>query len=156
MSIENKKNRAELIEALFQASREQSTRTIMFHQALTERLGLNATDHKCLDILSRTGSITAGKLAELTGLTTGAVTGVIDRLEKAGFVRRAKDPDDRRRVVIEISLDKAKAAFEPLFVSLGEAMNKLLSQYSEQELAILLDYILQTTIILQEETKKLK
>jgi DNA-binding transcriptional ArsR family regulator len=86
--------------------REVSARMVMFHQAIAERLGLNATDHKALDLLGRAGPITAGELAELTGLTTGAITGIIDRLEKAGFVRRENDPKDRRRVIIRPLMEK--------------------------------------------------
>ena len=64
----------------------------MFHQAIADRLGLNVTDHKCIDLLLMKGPLTAGELAGMTGLTTGAITAVIDRLEKAGFVRREDDP----------------------------------------------------------------
>src|SRR5690349_6128631 len=82
--------------------RELSARTVLFHQAVAERLGIGSTDHKCLDIAARASTdqpLTAGQLAELTGLTTGAITGVLDRLEKAGFIRREKHPHDRRQVV---------------------------------------------------------
>ncbi|WP_392435861.1 MarR family transcriptional regulator [Chlorogloeopsis fritschii PCC 9212] len=82
----------ELADALNWAGRELSAATVLFHTAIAERLGLNTTDHKCADILAQTGAITAGELAERTGLTTGAITGVVDRLEKAGFVRRERDP----------------------------------------------------------------
>ncbi|WJH36140.1 MarR family transcriptional regulator [Paenibacillus sp. CC-CFT747] len=85
--------------------RQNSARAVMFHQLISEQLGLNATDHKCLDFLNRTGPVTAGQLAQLTGLTTGAVTSVIDRLEKAGYVVRDKDPNDRRRVVVKTVSD---------------------------------------------------
>src|SRR4051812_25029573 len=94
-------DRAELLAALVGELRQLSAATIMFHQAVADRLGLNVTDHKCVDLLQRNGPLTAGELAQHTGLTTGAITGVIDRLEKAGFVRRAEDANDRRRVIIE-------------------------------------------------------
>src|SRR5262249_43014336 len=84
--------RAELLAARVGEFRQLSAATIMFHQAVADRLGMNVTDHKCADILERNGPMTAGELAERTGLTTGAITGVIDRLEKAGFVRRAEHP----------------------------------------------------------------
>src|SRR5215813_7862986 len=93
--------RAEVLAALMTEFRQLSAATILFHQAVADRLGMNVTDHKCADILERHGPLTAGELAERTGLTTGAITGVIDRLEKTGFVRRAEDPGDRRRVIIE-------------------------------------------------------
>lgn len=152
----NMEKHNEILEELSHALRDQSTQTIIFHQTLAEHLGLNATDHKCLEIISRTGPITAGRLAELTGLTTGAVTGVIDRLEKVGFVQRGKDPNDRRRVIIEPLLEKAKVEFEPLFSSFRERMNKLCSCYNHDELRIVLDFVLQSMEILREETDKLR
>src|SRR6516225_8343013 len=80
--------------ALLDQGRDVGTAAIMFHQAVADRLGLNPTDHKCLDLVHRAGGATAGDLAEWTGLTTGAITGLIDRLERAGFVRREDHPGD--------------------------------------------------------------
>ena len=88
--------------ALFLEFRQMSTGAIMFHQAIADRLGLHATDHKCADLIIRNGAMTSGRLAELTGLTTGAITGVVDRLEARGIARRATDPGDRRRVIVEL------------------------------------------------------
>jgi len=76
-------------------------------QAAADRIGINATDLNCLNILSFSGSLTAGGLARATGLTTASITGVIDRLEQAGYVRRERDAKDRRRVVVHLVLDKA-------------------------------------------------
>ncbi len=97
--------KSELVAELAGMMRELSTATILFHQAVADRLGMNVTDHKCAGILTQSGPITAGDLAVRTGLTTGAVTGVIDRLEKAGFVRRVRDGTDRRRVIVEPDCD---------------------------------------------------
>ena len=91
----------------------------MFHQAVAECVGLNVTDHKCLDVLVRSGPMTAGQLAQLTGLTTGAVTGVLDRLERAGFVRRQSDPSDRRRVIAQPLIEQAERKIAPLFAGLA-------------------------------------
>ena len=85
-----------LIARLDHAMRETTTVTILFHQAIADRLGMNVTDHKCAGILAQSGPITAGELARRTGLSTGAITGVIDRLERAGFAHRARDAVDRR------------------------------------------------------------
>lgn len=79
------REKSELIGLLIDEMRETTTVTILFHQAIADRLGMNITDHKCAGILARSGPITAGELARRTGLTTGAITGVIDRLERAGF-----------------------------------------------------------------------
>src|SRR2546428_12497931 len=91
--------RAELLAAMNEAARRKSTATVLFHTAVAERLGLSATDHKYADLIARQGPMTAGELADRTGLTTGAITGVLDRLEPAGGVRRERDPHDRRRVM---------------------------------------------------------
>src|SRR5437763_15469371 len=94
--------RGELVEGLLRLGRQLSSATIMFHQAVADHFGLNPTDHKCMDLLFTKGPMTAGELADVTGLTTGAITGVIDRLEGDGFVRREDDPNDRRRVIVRV------------------------------------------------------
>src|ERR1700691_5726994 len=79
--------------------REFATAVVVFHEAVGRLLGLSAVERKCLDVLRRLGPVTAGTIGEHTGLTTGAVTGLMDRLEKAGYVERTRDPRDRRKVV---------------------------------------------------------
>src|SRR5574342_463312 len=98
MSTKTKKRR-ELEAALNGALRDVSGQGVLYSQAVAERLRINSTDLECLDHISR-GPVTAGRLAELTGLTTGAITGVIDRLERIGLVRREHDPDDRRKPLV--------------------------------------------------------
>src|SRR5438309_10315862 len=94
----------ERLERLAALGRELSGVTLMLHSRLAEQLGLSATDHKCLELAMRAeGPLTAGRLAELSGLSTGAVTGVIDRLERAGYVSRARDPNDRRKVLVQVN-----------------------------------------------------
>jgi DNA-binding MarR family transcriptional regulator len=132
-----------------------SAATIMFHQAVADRLGLNPTDHKCADLLILKGAMTAGELANLTGLTTGAITGVIDRLEKAGFVRREDDPNDRRRVIVR-ALPKRLCEVGRLFEPLAAAMAKVCSRYSDRELAIILDFQTRAQEGLREATLKLR
>src|SRR5580700_8824106 len=94
------KKRLELTGALNLAMREASGLGVLFSQEVARRLGIASTDLECLDYLGR-GPIAAGELAELTGLTTGAITGVIDRLERAGLARRSRDVADRRKVLVE-------------------------------------------------------
>jgi DNA-binding MarR family transcriptional regulator len=89
---------------------------MMFHQAVADMLGLHITDYKCLDLMYRFGAMSTGRLAELTGLTTGVVTRIIDRLEKAAYVRRANDPTDRRRTIVEpIRNKKSEREIEIVF-----------------------------------------
>ena len=135
--------------------RELSARTIMFHQAIAEHLGLNATDHKCLDLARRAEAMTAGELAELTGLTTGAITGVIDRLEHAGFVRRVRDANDRRRVLIEPVAERARD-IAPLFDSLDAAWTALCARYSDRELALINTFMNDSIVMLRGEAQKVR
>ena len=149
--------REEIIEAITQKFREMSTETIMFHQAIADVLGLYVTDHKCFDLISRFGAMPAGKLTELTGLTTGAVTGIIDRLEEAGYVRRTDDPKDRRRTIVEpIKNKKLERKMEAIFIPLHKRMHKILSSYSDSELAFLLDVTTEFIDQTHEESKKLR
>jgi len=140
---------------LVQQLRQNSARAVMFHQVISEKLGLNATDHKCLDYLNSSGPVTAGQLAELTGLTTGAVTSVIDRLEKAGYVVRDRDPNDRRRVVVR-STGGANGSISPLFDSVIQATARILSRYNEQETRVILDFIKHCNDMTLEEMAKMK
>jgi DNA-binding MarR family transcriptional regulator len=93
----------------------------------------------CMDFLNLEGRMTAGRLAELTGLTTGAITGVIDRLEKAGYVRRERDDSDRRKVFIAV-VPETTARIGRLYVPMQQSMQKLWSRYSEEELQLLLRF----------------
>jgi DNA-binding MarR family transcriptional regulator len=137
------------------AGRELSTATILFHQAIADRLGLNPTDHKCLGLLASKELMTAGELAEMTGLTTGAITGVVDRLEGAGFVRREDDPNDRRRVILRV-IPKGYRELGRLFESLSRAVNELAARYDDRELATILDFMGRSSRMLEEETRKLR
>jgi len=158
MSRENLPDLNELTpsqQALLYELRQNSARAVMLHQLVSEKLGLNATDHKCLDFLNRTGPVTAGQLAQLTGLTTGAVTNVIDRLEQAGYVTRDKDPNDRRRVVVKPAEGRT-AQISPLFQSVMQATLQILSRYDEQQTDLILEFIRACNEMTLDEMEKLK
>jgi DNA-binding MarR family transcriptional regulator len=140
--------RQKLVESLNEAMRRQSTWTVMFHNGIAEQVGLNITDHKCLDILYYRGPITAGQLAEITG--------VVDRLEKAGFVRREHDPDDRRRVIIRPIIEKSEQDLGPLFEHFLQRYTPLLEKYKDEELQLILRFIQEGTFILQNEVDWLR
>lgn len=117
--------------------REGSTLTVLRHAHIAERMGLSATDHKALELIGQTpGPLTAGRIAELTGLSTGAVTGVMDRLEKAGLARRVRDTADRRKVLIEV-VPGAMDRHAPLFESAYTTMKALLEEFSPEERKVL-------------------
>jgi DNA-binding MarR family transcriptional regulator len=132
-------SREELVAALNRAMRDVSGQGVLYSQAVAMRLGINRTDLECLDIIALRGPVTAGDLADATGLTTGAITGVIDRLERAGFASRERAPDDRRKVLVH-ALPAVEERIAPLFEPMQRAALEALSPYGEEELALLLDF----------------
>ena len=129
-----------LIEAVLAASRESSTLAVFFHASMAERVGLGATEEKTLSLLSQHGPLTAGEIASHTGLTTPSVTGLLDRLEEKGMVRRVRDPHDRRRVIVEPNQERL-AELEQLFSSLQESFRAFLELYSDEQLATVADFL---------------
>jgi len=148
-------NRSELLAAIDRERRKLTARTILFHESVAGRLGLNTTDLKALDLASGIDPLTPSKLAELTGLTTGAITGVIDRLEKAGFVRRQRDSIDRRSVIIKW-IPGREQEIDQLFENLSRSLDILTTRYSDQELALILGYMIQNNRTLEQETARLR
>lgn len=135
--VSSVKSRAALIQQLEHAVRKSSAQGVIFGQAVADHAGVSASDLECLDFLNLEERVTAGRLAELTGLTTGAITGVVDRLENAGYVRRERDESDRRKVFIAI-VPAAIAKIGAFYAPLQRAMQKVWSTYSDQELRVLL------------------
>jgi DNA-binding MarR family transcriptional regulator len=135
---------------------EQAVKTVLFQQAIADQLGLNTTDLMCLSFLSDAEPLTAGQLAEATGLTTGSVTVMIDRLEKAGYAQRDKDPSDRRRVIVRPVSERIERDIAPLYALLGEAWERAIERYSTQELAVILDMLTRSVVVLQEQTAALR
>jgi DNA-binding MarR family transcriptional regulator len=136
-----------------QWGRELNARAIMFHHAIGERMGLSATEHKAADILRRFGPMTAGDLAEQTGLTTGAVTGLVDRLEKEGFVRREQDKRDRRRVIIMPISNGKYDEVQELFSPLRQAMSELLGEYDNRDIIAIADFATRAAEVFKEQTQ---
>jgi DNA-binding MarR family transcriptional regulator len=145
---------ADLLTALNLEARAFATHSVLFNQAVADRLGIGVTDLRCADIVGREGPVTAGRLAEVTGLTSGAITGVIDRLERAGIVRRGQDPSDRRRVMVALADRKREVA--GLFASMGTSWEELCATYSEHELALVLDFMRRCGALLQSEAHNLR
>jgi DNA-binding MarR family transcriptional regulator len=133
-------SRADMIRALSQLLREASAQSLLYSQAVAARVGINSTDLECLEFLGRRGPMTAGALAEAAGLTTGAVTGVLDRLENAGLARRKSDPSDRRKVVIH-AVAGAEAKIAPLFAPMEASILNALASFDEPELKTLLKFL---------------
>ena len=111
------------------------------NQAAADRIGINATDLNCLNILSFKGQMTAGELARETGLTTASITGVVDRLEEAGYVRRERDPRDRRRVVIRLVLETALRDVASVFLPMMRDWQQMAARYSDDELGLIVGFL---------------
>jgi len=134
--------RAELLQRLSDLGRKISTQTVFLHQAIAQSIGLNATDTKCVDLIGSEpdGAVTAGRLSDLTGLTTGAITHILDRLEKRGFVERVRDTGDRRRVFVRVRAGSLEPLL-PKYEAVGKAYMALAGQYSDDELALICGYM---------------
>lgn len=149
---------ADLLQLLAEGSgtfREYLTVEILLGQAAAEAVGLNATDFFGLNVLALAGSLTAGELAERTGLTTGAATRLIDRLEAAGFVRRVHDPADRRRVIVEPLPDRTDEIDEVLEPA-RRRMAEVFLRYSVEEVRTLLDYFSAVTPVMRAAMEEMR
>jgi DNA-binding MarR family transcriptional regulator len=111
-----------------------------FDDAAAERLGINRTDLRCLDLIDLAGRMTAGQLASESGLSTGAVTTLVDRLERAGYVRRVRDDVDRRRVLVELT-DAARTRAGEIWAPIGQESAERMAAYSDAEVEFLLDFL---------------
>jgi DNA-binding MarR family transcriptional regulator len=149
-----KVRRKALEDSLMFAGREYSTAALMLHHAVADRLGLSVTDLKTLDILQRVGAVTAGEIASHTHLATASVTNLIDRLERKRFVRRARDPKDRRRVVVELTPTFGKKV-APLFESLGRRMMTRFSTYRSSDIEIIRGFLMCGADEMRDEAKKI-
>jgi DNA-binding MarR family transcriptional regulator len=142
--------------ALDMVQRDFATAVITFHEAVARRLGMSAAEHKVLGVLSEIGVATPGQLAAAAGLTTGAITGIVDRLEAAGHAKREPNPADRRSLLIRaLPSPERLQVIGPIFQSLTEAMAELRSRYSAEELGVVQRYLAETVDILKRESAKL-
>jgi DNA-binding MarR family transcriptional regulator len=150
-----KNTRRELLNKLWDLGRIMSTQTVFLHQALAQSVGLNATDTKCIDLILRSpdGVITAGRLSDMTGLTTGAITHILDRLEKRRFIERVRDTQDRRKVFIRVRPESIEPLI-PKYEAIGRAYMSLHEQYSDKELQLACEYLEKTTEITERELAK--
>jgi DNA-binding MarR family transcriptional regulator len=147
--------RAALMQELEHAMRRSSAQGVIFGQTIANHVGISNSDMECLDFLILEGRVTAGRLAELTGLTTGAITGVVDRLEQAGLVRRERDADDRRKVFVA-AVPENIAKIGRFYQHLQRAMLKVWDSYSDAELRLLLGFATQGYETMLAATEELK
>ena len=138
-STDNPRTRQQLLKALDEAARRLGAQTVLVSDLVATRVGLNSTDLECLDLLYLAGASTAGRLAAHTGLTSGATTAAIDRLEQAGFVVRRRDADDRRVVLVEVVEAGARLIY-PFYRPIVGRLEKVHKKFSDQQLATVLRY----------------
>ncbi len=137
--------------------RELATAVITFHESVARRLGMSAAESRCLGILNDLKLATPGQLAQATGLTTGAITGIVDRLERAGYASREPNPNDRRSLMIRIlQPEKIEQILRPIYGSLSTAMTQMSGEYTPAQLETINRYLNQTIDVLKMETEKLK
>jgi DNA-binding MarR family transcriptional regulator len=143
------------IDSVIRSLRRVNLQGSFFGQTVAIRFGLTESDIEALELLIDTGAATAGRLSDLMGLTTGAVTRVIDRLEQAGYVRRVPDPADRRRVIVEVVPDKV-APVAATIARVGDASAPEIGHYSEAELAVIDDFLSRMAAITRAEATALR
>ena len=137
------------------AARDQGVSSVLFRNAISRKLGLSVTDSDCLSFLSIKGVATPTELARYTGLTTGSATAMLDRLEKAKFITRKPNPEDRRGVLVEISKRWAEAA-APLVAGIQKAHSELIARYSSKELKTIADFLNRFTENVKKQTEKIE
>jgi len=153
LSSSSQKKRAEVLGEL----RQFTGLGLSFFRAAAARIGMTVTDMQVLEILESSGPMTAGQLADLTGLTTGAITGMLNRLEEAGLVRRARDPDDGRRVIVQLEREKdERQKMSSMFASLGQAWDELASDYDSEQIAFLVKFLKRSNALTRREIIRLQ
>ncbi|WP_057937959.1 MarR family winged helix-turn-helix transcriptional regulator [Algoriphagus resistens] len=148
----SKKQDDSIIQEFRMASRKYSDASIFMHEAIARKAGLSGTDHKYLGLILQHKELTAGDIAKLTGLTTGAVTGLIDRLEKKNLLKRKLTKDDRRKVIIVPNTENSMKLLQPFFSELQQKTTGLLASFSEKEIQVIQRYFVEATSLMEETT----
>jgi DNA-binding MarR family transcriptional regulator len=146
--------RAELVERVRRAFGRNSLATELVNTAVAERLGLNLTDFNALMMLGDRGPMAASQIAEAMGLSSGAVTGVIDRLERAGWVVRENDPNDRRRVVVRAAMER-KEEVEELYRPMTEEGFSKMTDASEEKIEFIIGFLDSTSELFERHAARL-
>ncbi len=157
LSSGSQEKRAQVLGELARELRQFTGLGASFFRAAAARIGITVTDMQVIDVLNLTGPMTAGQLADLTGLTTGAITGMLNRLEEAGLVRRERDPSDGRRVIVRLVPDKDEMQkIDSIFDSLGDAWDEMASHYDDELLAFLLEFLKRSNALSRKEIVRLR
>lgn len=144
--------RTNLTQKVFAATRDQGLSSILFRNAIAHKLGLNIAESGCMSLLGIKGASTPTEISKFTGLTSGATTTMLDRLEAKGFIVRKRNPNDRRGVVIEVDQKYSKLA-GPLVAGVQKANRELIESYTDAELETIADFLVRFTGNVVEGTK---
>jgi DNA-binding MarR family transcriptional regulator len=154
--------RSQLIGELMTEARRSGSLGALHSRAAAPLAGINATDWECLDVLDWSGPITAGDLARRVGITSGAVTGVIDRLAALGLVERGADPNDRRKVIVHLADDGVIGSLEaqrPLteaFAALGDEVAEINDRFDDDQLAAIADWLRETNAAMERSIHRMR
>jgi DNA-binding MarR family transcriptional regulator len=144
--------RAALLGELARELRQLNGLSASFFRAAAARIGVTVTDMQVIESLASTGPTSAGQLADLTGLTTGAITGMLNRLEESGLVRRERDPEDGRRVIVRLSPDTNQLrGIGPIFDMVGKAWEEMASHYNDEQIALLVEFLRRGNAVARQE-----
>jgi DNA-binding MarR family transcriptional regulator len=149
------RHKREVFEELIAEVRASQSATERFDQAVADALGVNRTDMRALDVLQQNGAVSAGELAERTGLTTGAMTTALDRLERAGYARRVRDSADRRRVLVEATA-KASTDAGRFYGEHSELSERLYDRYTQDDLEMLLGFVREGRVFNEEHAARVE
>jgi DNA-binding MarR family transcriptional regulator len=157
LSRDSQEQRAQLLTELAQELGQLKGLSASFVRAAAARMGVTVTDMQVIESLTSSGPMTAGQLADLTGLTTGAITGMLNRLEEAGLVRRERDPEDGRRVIVRINPDTDQIrGIGPSFDSIGKALEEQISRYNDEQIAFLVEFLKRSNAASRQEIRWLR
>jgi DNA-binding MarR family transcriptional regulator len=157
LSRGSQKKQTEVLEELAHELRQCYGLGASFFRAAAARIEMTDTDIQVMDILERTREASAGQLADLMGLTTGTFTGILNRLEKAGLVRRERDPSDGRRVIVRLATDPDdRHKIGSLFDSIGKAWGEMASHYDDEQIAFLLEFLKRSNALSRQEIVRLR
>lgn len=152
MSSGSQESRAALVAELARELQQLNGLSASFFRAAAARIGVTVTDMQVIESLASTGPMTAGQLADLTGLTTGAITGMLNRLEEAGLVRRERDPEDGRRVIVRLAPDTDQIRnIGPIFDLINKAWEEQTAHYDDEQIAFLVDFLKRGNAVARKE-----
>lgn len=157
MSSGSQDKRAEILGEFTRELRQFTGLSVSFFRSAAARAGIAVTDMQVMDLLDLNDSATAGQLAELTGLTTGAITRILDRLEKAALVRRERDPHDGRRVIVRLERGRGEMSkVRPVLDSVGKTLDEVAARYNDEQLANFLEFLKQSNTRSRQELARLQ